>query len=228
MQKRHCVASYRTNRPSSGANWGFVSRGRPTAESNPKDNRRGQVFPATPARRPIRLDQDGWSCYDHATRAFIRDVHETGLRRLLSDDVLAGAEPACYTRHRFAQPTTVSWTLLDAGDAECIRSEVSAGHHGATGGLLLNRAIELLPIAAAMPETALPARQPTARGNAAVKSFVVFVVIGPVFATVAEVLTIVVLRRAIPSDLFALRVLFPNSLSLVDDPGRILDQLRPW
>ena len=59
------------------------------------------------------------------------------------------------------------------------------------------------------------------------KSFVVFVVIGPVFATVAEVLTIVVLRRAIPSDLFALRVLFPNSLSLVDDPGRILDQLRP-
>jgi hypothetical protein len=54
------------------------------------------------------------------------------------------------------------------------------------------------------------------------------VVIGPVFATVAEVLTIVVLRRAIPSDLFALLVLFPNSLCLVDDPGRILDQLRPW
>ena len=60
------------------------------------------------------------------------------------------------------------------------------------------------------------------------KSFVVFVVIGPVFATVAEVLTIVVLRRAIPSALFDLLVLFPNSLGLVVDPGRILDQLRPW
>jgi hypothetical protein len=47
-------------------------------------------------------------------------------------------------------------TLLDGGDAECIRSELAAGHHGAACGLLLNRAIELLPIAAAMVETTLP------------------------------------------------------------------------
>ena len=47
--------------------------------------------------------------------------------------------------------------LLDDGDAESIRSEVAAGHHDAACGLLLNRAIELLSIAAAMPETTLPA-----------------------------------------------------------------------
>ena len=90
-------------------------------------------------------------------RAFICEVDETGLRRLVSEDVLAGDVARCYTRHRFERPTTVAWTLLDDGDAESIRSEVAAGHHSAACGLLLNRAIELLPIAAAMPETTRPA-----------------------------------------------------------------------
>ena len=62
-----------------------------------------------------------------------------------------------YTRHRFARPTTVAWTLLEDGDAESIRSEVAAGHHDTACGLFLNRAIELLSLAAALPETTLPA-----------------------------------------------------------------------
>ena len=64
-------------------------------------------------------------------RAFLCEVDETGLRRLLSEDVLAGDRVRGYTRHRFARPTTVAWTLLDDGDAESIRSEVAAGHHEA-------------------------------------------------------------------------------------------------
>ena len=51
----------------------------------------------------------------------------------------------------------MAWTLLNDGDAESIRSEVAAGHHDVACGLLLNRAIELLSLAAAMPETTLPA-----------------------------------------------------------------------
>jgi hypothetical protein len=90
-------------------------------------------------------------------RAFICEVDETGLRRLISEDVLAGDGGRGYTRHWFARPTTVAWTLLDDGDAESIRSEVAAGHHDAACGLLLNRAIELLSLAAALPETTLPA-----------------------------------------------------------------------
>jgi hypothetical protein len=86
-------------------------------------------------------------------RAFICEVDETGLRRLLSEDVLAGDSARWYTRRQFARPTTVAWTLLDDGDAESIRSEVAAGHHKAACGLLLNWAVELLPITAAMPET---------------------------------------------------------------------------
>ena len=105
----------------------------------------------------LHLDRDGWSCYDHTMRAFICEVDETGLRRILSEDVLAGDEVRRYARGRFARPTTVTRALLDDGDAESIRSEVSAGHHDVACGLLLNRAIELLSIAAALPETTLPA-----------------------------------------------------------------------
>jgi hypothetical protein len=90
-------------------------------------------------------------------RAFICEVDETGLRRLLSEDVLAGDSARWYTRQQFARPTTVAWTLLDDGDAESIRSEVAAGHHSAACGLLLNWAVELLPITAAMPKTTLTA-----------------------------------------------------------------------
>jgi hypothetical protein len=103
------------------------------------------------------MDRDGWSCYDHTVRAFICEVDETGLRRLLSEDVLAGDGVRCYTRHRFARPTTVAWTPLADRDAESIRSAVAAGHQEAACGLLLNRAIELLSLAAALPETTLPA-----------------------------------------------------------------------
>jgi hypothetical protein len=104
-----------------------------------------------------RLDRDGGSCYDRAMRAFLCEVDATGLRRILPEDVLAGDEVRRYARGRFARPTTVTWALLDDGDAESIRSEVAIGHHDAACGLLLNRAIELLSIAAALPETTLPA-----------------------------------------------------------------------
>ena len=67
------------------------------------------------------MDRDSYSCYDHAMRAFICEVDETGLRRLLSEDVLAGDGVRGYARHRFARPKTVAWTLLDDGDAESIR-----------------------------------------------------------------------------------------------------------
>jgi hypothetical protein len=115
------------------------------------------MFPQPQGWRPIRLDRDGWSFYDHPMRAFICEVDETGLRRLLSEDVFAGDGRRCSTRDRFARPTTVVWILLDESHVESIRSKVAAGHHGAACGLLLNRAIELLPNAPAMPETTPPA-----------------------------------------------------------------------
>ena len=124
------------------------------------DTRRGaraQAEDLEPVGSRLGLDRDGQSCYDRTMRAFICEVDATGLRRLISEDVLAGEEVRGYIRHRFARPTTVAWTLLDDGDAESIRWEVAAGHPEVACGLLLNRAIELLSLAAALPETTLPA-----------------------------------------------------------------------
>ena len=104
-----------------------------------------------------RLDRDGGSCYDRTMRAFLCEVDATGLRRFLPEDVLAGDGVSRYARGRFARPTTLARALLDNGDAESIRSAVAAGRHEAACGLLLNRAIELLSLAAALPETRLPA-----------------------------------------------------------------------
>jgi hypothetical protein len=55
-----------------------------------------------------------------------------------------------------------------------------------------------------------------------VKTFVTFVVIGSVFATVEEFLTIVVLRRDVPSYLFTLLVVFPTYVRLPDGYFRLL------
>jgi hypothetical protein len=57
------------------------------------------------------------------------------------------------------------------------------------------------------------------------KTFATFVVISSVFATVEEFLTIVVLRRDIPSYLFTLLVLFPTYLTFVYFSSRIVDRL---
>ena len=58
-----------------------------------------------------------------------------------------------YARRWFAGPTTVVWALLEEDDAEAVRTEVSAGHHGDACGLLLNRAVELLSLGAIAPRT---------------------------------------------------------------------------
>lgn len=138
-----------------GAN---LSQGWVDAEvTDTRRSARAQAKDLEPVGFRLRLDRDGWSCYDPTMRAFLCEVDETGLRRLLSEDVLAGDGVRGYTRHRFARPTTVAWALLEDGDAESIRWEVAAGHHEAACGLLLNRAIELLSLAAALPETTRPA-----------------------------------------------------------------------
>jgi hypothetical protein len=58
-----------------------------------------------------------------------------------------------------------------------------------------------------------------------VKSIATFVVIGSVFVTAEELLTIAVLRHDLPSYLFTLLVLFPTYLSFVYSSSWILDRL---
>jgi hypothetical protein len=87
-------------------------------------------------------------------RAYIGEVDHTGLRRFIPEEVIPMDELGHLARRRPPHPGTVVWALLDEGDAEVLRLEVYAGHHHQACGLLLNRAVELLPLVSASPDLA--------------------------------------------------------------------------
>ncbi len=84
-------------------------------------------------------------------KAIVGEVDSYGLRRLLpadtDPDTLLPPDPAA----RLARPTTLVWALLDEDAAEDLRADVRAGRHREACGLLLNRAVELITLAAAAP-----------------------------------------------------------------------------
>jgi hypothetical protein len=85
-------------------------------------------------------------------KAFVGEVDHTGLRRFIPEDAISRDELRRLVREPSAWPTTVVWTLLDECDAEAVRTEMVAGRHHDACGLLLNAAVELISIAAAIPE----------------------------------------------------------------------------
>src|SRR5262249_56142555 len=87
-------------------------------------------------------------------RAFVCEVDHHGLRRLLPEDLLPPEELLRLARGPAPRQTAVVWALLHDPDSEALRAEVDSGRHHDACGLLLNRAVELLPVGAAVPETA--------------------------------------------------------------------------
>jgi hypothetical protein len=89
-------------------------------------------------------------------KAFVCEFDPSGLRRLLPESLLSAEELRRLARApaRRGRPAAVVWALLNDEDAEDLRAEVEAGRPRDACGLLLNRAVELLPIAAAVPEAA--------------------------------------------------------------------------
>ena len=57
-------------------------------------------------------------------------------------------------RTGWTHSTTVVWALLADEDAEAIRADLGAGRHRDAYNLLLNRAVELLPLSSGSPELA--------------------------------------------------------------------------
>ena len=84
-------------------------------------------------------------------RAFVCEIDSQGLRRVLPEDVIPAEELSSLARVPSLRPSTFVWALLDEPDAEAVRSEVTSGRPHDACGLLLNRAVELLPIAAVLP-----------------------------------------------------------------------------
>jgi hypothetical protein len=100
------------------------------------------------------VDIDDPSCYDLSMRAFVCEIDDRGVNQFLPEHFLA-AEELARLAHLSPQPTSaIVWALLEEPDAEAMRTEIGAGRGRDAYDLLLNRAIEILPIALAVPDVA--------------------------------------------------------------------------
>ena len=85
-------------------------------------------------------------------RAFVCEVDHRGLRRFLPEPLIPAEELARLARVPSPRSSAVVWALLEEPDAEALRTEVDAGRLRDACDLLLDRAVEILPIAAAVPD----------------------------------------------------------------------------
>jgi hypothetical protein len=98
------------------------------------------------------------SCYDGPMRAYVGYIDHSGLQRFLPEGELPRGVLQELAVGWSSPTTTPVWAVLTASDAEAVRRDLEAGCPGAACGLLLNRAVELLPLAAVarpITETAL-------------------------------------------------------------------------
>ena len=87
-------------------------------------------------------------------RAYAGTVDHSGLRWFLPEEVLPRDLLRHAVRAGWTHSTTAVWALLADEDAEAIRADLSAGRPGEACNLLLNRAVELLPLSSGSPELA--------------------------------------------------------------------------
>ncbi len=87
-------------------------------------------------------------------KAYVGTVDHLGLRWFFPEDVIPRDLLLHYVRGWSTRSTTAVWVLVKDEDAEAIRADLSAGNSGHACGLLLNRAVELLPLVAVTPELA--------------------------------------------------------------------------
>jgi hypothetical protein len=85
-------------------------------------------------------------------RAYVGSVDHSGLRRFLPEDAFPSALLRELVLGRFSRSTTLVWAAVAEDDAEAIRRELRTGHHRVACGLLLNRAVEILPLASVSPD----------------------------------------------------------------------------
>jgi hypothetical protein len=89
-------------------------------------------------------------------RAFVAEIDPSGIRWLVPEDLIPQGELGRLARGRSSRPTTVVWVLLDDLDVGPVRTEVIAGRYRNACGLVLNYAVEIIPLTAALPEPARP------------------------------------------------------------------------
>jgi hypothetical protein len=87
-------------------------------------------------------------------KAYVGVVDQLGLRWFFLEDVIPRDLLSHLVRSWYTRSTTAIWILVKDEDAEAVRADLSAGNSGTACNLLLNRAIELLPLAFVTPDLA--------------------------------------------------------------------------
>jgi hypothetical protein len=87
-------------------------------------------------------------------KAYVGAVDQLGLRWFFPEDVIPRDLLLHLVRGWLTRSTSAVWVLVKDEDAEAIRADLGAGNSGHACGLLLNRAVELLPLVSVTPELA--------------------------------------------------------------------------
>ena len=87
-------------------------------------------------------------------KAYVGAVDHQGLRWFVPEDVIPRDLLPHLVRGWLTRSITAVWVLVNDEDAEAIRADLSTGNSGPACGLLLNRAVELLPLVSVTPELA--------------------------------------------------------------------------
>jgi hypothetical protein len=87
-------------------------------------------------------------------KAYVGSVDQDGLRWFLPEDVMPKEILRHCLREWSSRSTTAVWALVADEDAEAIRADLRAGQHRDACNLLLNRAVELLPLTSGSPDLA--------------------------------------------------------------------------
>ena len=87
-------------------------------------------------------------------RAYVGAVDHQGLRWFVPEDVIPRDLLPQLVRGWLTRSTTAVWVLVKDEDAEAVRADLIAGNSGTACNLLLNRAIELLPLTSVTPDLA--------------------------------------------------------------------------
>jgi hypothetical protein len=87
-------------------------------------------------------------------RAYVGSIDPYGLRRFLPEDALPRDILRQIVGEWSSQVTTVVWAVVSEDDAEAIRRELAADRREIACDLLVNRAVEILPLACVEPDLA--------------------------------------------------------------------------
>ncbi len=87
-------------------------------------------------------------------RAYLGQIDPYGLRRFLPEEAIPSDLLRQLVREWSSGATTVVWAVIADDDAEALRRELRAGRSGDACILLLDRAVEVLPLASGAPEFA--------------------------------------------------------------------------